>query len=926
MIQPWITFTVAILYLSALFVIASYGDRFFATANAKPKSKPNVYAFSLAVYCTTWTFFGSVGLAATSGLNFLAIYVGPILIITIGFPLVRRIIKLAKSERITSVADFLGARYGKNLRVAAVAAIIAVIGTIPYIALQLKAISSSVDTLLVQFNNGFPTGTASTGDISIIVALLLAVFAILFGTRHADATENQNGLMLAIATESVIKLIAFLCVGIFVTWFMFDGIGDLFSQAADNRQIQEMVSHGFDPGNFLILTFLSLSVFLLLPRQFHVAVVENNSIKELERAQWLFPLYLVAINLFVIPIALGGILTFGMTGNADDYVILLPIREEQRALGLLVFLGGLSAGTAMVVVACVALAIMISNDLVLPSILKTSEARDAAPVRNMERRILNIRRAAIFGVLILAYLYYKVADNSAALASIGLVSFAAIAQLAPSFFGGLFWKNANARGAIWGMVSGFLVWAYCMLAPTLLPVGSSFVSSGPFGLGFARPENLFGLGLEPIANGVIWSLVANTIAFVLGSRSRASDPQEKMQASVFVGYQVPNRRSAGIGNARLQVSELKSMLFRYIGETRVERSLNEYWKHRNRIRDDDLLVDDELLTFSEQLLASSIGASSSRLVHSLLLKRHDDIGDSNLELLDEATRALQFNRDVLQTALDQLEEGITVFDGEYRLASWNTQFRKILNLPPKIGQAGVPLHKIALEIIGVNEIDEFDDAPNQLAEQLIKTGSRWQLRLPVSGDVLEISTSAMPEGGIVITWHNITERVLAAEALREANETLERRVEERTREFEEAKSLADQANASKTRFLAAAGHDILQPLNAARLFSATLLERTRDAKDAETAMNISKSLGSVEEILASILAISRLDAAKPEVNLTSFPLRDVTEQLELEFEPIAKQGGLELRFVHSSKWICSDKAQFRRLLQNLISNALKFTP
>lgn len=323
----------------------------------------------------------------------------------------------------------------------------------------------------------------------------------------------------------------------------------------------------------------------------------------------------------------------------------------------------------MVVVACVALAIMISNDLVLPSILKTSEARDAAPVRNMERRILNIRRAAIFGVLILAYLYYKVADNSAALASIGLVSFAAIAQLAPSFFGGLFWKNANARGAIWGMVSGFLVWAYCMLAPTLLPVGSSFVSSGPFGLGFARPEDLFGLGLEPIANGVIWSLVANTIAFVLGSRSRASDPQEKMQASVFVGYQVPNQRSAGIGNARLQVSELKSMLFRYIGETRVERSLNEYWKHRNRIRDDDLLVDDELLTFSEQLLASSIGASSSRLVHSLLLKRHDDIGDSNLELLDEATRALQFNRDVLQTALDQLEEGITVFDGEYRLAS-----------------------------------------------------------------------------------------------------------------------------------------------------------------------------------------------------------------------------------------------------------------
>ena len=398
MIQPWVTVLVAILYISSLFAVASYGDRVRARMPGYNASKPNIYALSLAVYCTTWTFFGSVGLASTSGLSFLAIYLGPVLVVTAGFPILRRIVKLSKEERITSVADFLGSRYGKNNKVAAVAAIIAVIGTIPYIALQLKAISSSVDTLVIEFHNGFPTGATPFGDITLLVAATLALFAVLFGTRHADATEHQHGLMLAIAMESVIKLIAFLCVGIFVTWFMFDGVGDLVDQAGGNPVVQDIVANGFDAGNFLILTFLSLSVFLLLPRQFHVAVVENNSDSELKRARWLFPLYLVAINLFVIPIAVAGTLRFGIAANADDYVLLLPILEGQRSLGILVFLGGLSAGTAMVIVASVALAIMISNDLVLPLILRSRATFGRADTEDMEGKILNIRRTAIFAV------------------------------------------------------------------------------------------------------------------------------------------------------------------------------------------------------------------------------------------------------------------------------------------------------------------------------------------------------------------------------------------------------------------------------------------------------------------------------------------------------------------------------------------------
>ena len=924
MIHPWITLIVAIFYVLLLFIVASYGDRKIL-GHENNRSKPNIYAFSLAIYCTTWTFFGSVGLAATSGINFLAIYVGPILVITLGFPLMRRVIKLSKEERITSVADFLGSRYGKNIKVAGVAAIIAVIGTIPYIALQLKAISGSVDTLLVNFDNGFPSGSPPFGDISIFVAIALAMFAILFGTRHADATEHQHGLMLAVAMESVIKLIAFLCIGVFVTWFMFDGFGDLFSQAVENENVQKIIDKGFDLGNFLILTFLSLSVFLLLPRQFHVAVVENNSMKELERARWLFPLYLVAINLFVIPIAVAGTIRFGVVANADDYVLLLPLLDEQRVLGLLVFIGGLSAGTAMVIVAAVALAIMISNDLVLPLILRSRAKLGQSEPENMEGNILNIRRTSIFAVLFLAYVYYKAADNSAALASIGLVSFAAIAQLAPAFFGGLFWKGANARGAMLGMTTGFCVWAYCLLLPTLLSADNSFVVNGLFHIELLKPEALFGSSLSPIANGVIWSLTFNSIAFVIASSSRVADPQERMQASLFVTYQAPVARYSNIEQSSVRVTQLKDTLARYIGKKRTDRSFEAYWKSHSLEPNNDGNVDNGILRFSEQLLASAIGASSSRLVHTLLLKRFDENSSSNLELLDEASRALQFNRDVLQTALNQLEQGITVFDGNFRLASWNTQFRNILNLPARMGQAGLPLSEVVREIAHQNQLDKYDKDGEKLGFKLINQSESWQLKLPNTDEILEISTSPMPEGGIVVTWNNITQRVKAAEALKEANETLEGRVEERTRELEQAKLFADQANASKTKFLAAAGHDILQPLNAARLYSATLMERVHENKNAELADNISKSLGSVEEILGSILAISRLDTAKPEISMSKFQLQNITKQLQIEFEPIAKSEGLDLKFVHSSNWIYSDRALLRRLLQNLVSNALKFT-
>lgn len=930
MIQGWAVLGLAFLYLLLLFGVASYGDQ--RRHGRKSSSRPNIYALSLAIYCTTWTFFGSVGLAASSGLSFLAIYLGPIALIVLGFPMIARIIRLSKEERITSTADFLGARYGKSMTVAGVAAIIAVVGTVPYIALQLKAVSSSVSTLISHYSPVPDQEFFALGEISILIAITLAIFTILFGTRHADATEHQDGLMLAVALESAVKLAAFLIVGLYVTYFLFDGVGDLLEQGRSNPQFQQTIARGFDVGNFAILTLLSTLVFLLLPRQFHVTVVENHSEGEFRRARWLFPLYLVLINLFVIPIALAGLIKFGGSVNADDYVLLLPTRHGNDLIAIFAFIGGLSAGAAMVVVACVALAIMISNDLVLPVILRGQASGRVAAQANMEQLILRIRRTAIMVLLFLGYAYYRAADNSQALAAIGLVSFAAIAQLAPAFFGGLFWQDANARGAIAGMACGFMVWAYTLLLPTLLEHEHWLVAQGPLSSGLLRPSALFYLDLSPLANGVFWSLAANTLAFVLVSMTRRPSISEQAQAAVFVSRRRPMALRS-IGEQHTSVGELTSTVGRYLGSRRAERAFETYWRKSGKRPKNSEPVDPALLSYSEQLLASAIGASSSRLVHTLLLKRFDTESTANIKLLDQASEALRYNRGVLQTALDQLDQGITVFDAEFRLAFWNRRFRKLLNLPPSVGQAGLSINEISRQIAQANQLDMQGIDGGTLADRILNEMEPWLLALSQSERITEIRTAPMPGGGIVVSWHDITDRILVSEALREANETLERRVAERTSELlsanqqlERATRAADDANRSKTRFLAAAGHDIMQPLNATRLYASTLAEKLEDTAESRLAANIGKSLESVEDILGAVLAMSRLDSGRQETKFKSFPVQRLIDRMEVEFQPFAQERGVELRFVGSSAWIRSDLALLRRLLRNLVSNAIKYTP
>ena len=770
-------------------------------------------------------------------------------------------------------------------------------------------------------------------DTSFFVSVLLALFAVLFGTRNTDATEHHDGLILAVATESIVKLVAFLAVGLYATFYLFGGLGDLVAQAQESEFVSNTFVGGIEPSRFLIFTLLSFMAFVLLPRQFHVGVVENHSEQELRTARWMFPLYLVLINLFVIPVAIAGMLTFGSSVDGDTYVLALPLENNNLSISLLVFVGGLSAATAMVIVACVALAIMISNNLVLPLFLRL-EGRDrnaGIGLRtDMSDNLLTIRRTAIFLILGLAYAYFQAVGNSAALASIGLLSFAALAQFAPAFFIGLFWRRPTSLGALWGMGVGFATWFYTLFLPTIIGTDALLLVNGPFGIEWLRPQALFGFDAEPLTHGVIFSLLANTLALVLMSYARRPLTIERMQAGIFsMRGKAAHTRPERDGRA-VTVAELKHSVGSYLGRERAKRAFDSYFSTRGDDVNNRELADDDLIAHAEQLLASAIGAASSRLVMSLLLQTHSPTEESTIRLLGDASEALQYNRDLLQTALDQVEQGISVFDAEFRLSSWNRQFRELLNLPADIGQVGTPLSTVCDAISAKLTGDHAD--PKNFIKHLLETRKTSQITMAGSGRIIEIQTNTMPNGGLVISWNDTTEKAKAARALTVANETLERRVQERTEELTrlnadlaKARESAEAANIGKTKFIAAVGHDILQPLNAARLYTSSLVEELSGSSSKELADNVDNALEGVEDILGAVLAISRLDAGALTPNLTVFPISRLLDRLETEFRPIAESKGLTLVVHRNDLSLRSDYSLLRRLLQNLISNAIKYT-
>jgi Na+/proline symporter/signal transduction histidine kinase len=643
-------------YLGLLFAIAYYADE-RADAGRSVIASPYIYSLSLAVYATAWTFYGSVGRAASDGVGFLPIYIGPTMMIALWWIVMRKILRISKQNRITSLADFIASRYGKSALLGGLVTVIAVIGILPYISLQLKAVSNSY-TILVQYPEIImPTRVDAAPmreDTALWVAMILAAFTMAFGTRHLDAAEHHQGMVAAIAFESLVKLLAFLAVGVFVTFGIYDGFGDLFARAAAEPKLLAMmtplggVAGGY--ASWVWLTILSMTAIMFLPRQFQVAVIENVDEKHLSKAIWLFPLYMLAINVFVLPIAFGGLLRFpDGTVDADTFVLTLPMAEKHEWLALLVFIGGLSAATGMVIVETIALSTMACNDLVMPVLLRLSSLR-LNERRDLTGLLLGIRRGAIVLILLLGYLYFKLAGEAYALVSIGLISFAAVAQFAPPILGGIFWKGGTRLGALWGLTAGFAVWSYTLLLPALarsgwLPI--SFLEQGPFGIELLRPLQLFGLsGLDQITHAMIWSMIANIGAYVAVSLSVSQSADEHRQASLFVDVfkQTGEAGGARFWRGTASAPDLYNLLARFFGVARADSAFAEYASARGLGWPDDRLVADaELVHYVEVQLAGAIGAASARVMVASVVKEEALTIDEVREILDEASQVVVYS-------------------------------------------------------------------------------------------------------------------------------------------------------------------------------------------------------------------------------------------------------------------------------------------
>ncbi len=655
MLSGWFVAALASAYLGLLFAVARFGD---ARADAgRSIISANVYALSLAVYCTSWTFYGSVGRATSGGLSFLTIYLGPTLMLMF-VGVIIKMIRISKAQRITSIADFIASRYGKSQFLAGLVTVIAVIGVVPYIALQLKAVAASFDVLFQQSSH---TLLPWWLDSTLLIAAVLALFTILFGTRHLDATERHEGMVAAIAFESVVKLVAFLAVGLFVTYGMFGGLSDLFQRAAASPELHRLVQPDeARAGTWTALILLSGLAIIFLPRQFQIIVVENVDESHLKRAVWLFPLYLLLINIFVLPLALGGLLHFqGQSVNPDVFVLTLPMTREAEALALLVFIGGLSAATGMVIVETIALSTMVCNDLVMPWLLRSTWLK-IEKRQDLSGLLIGIRRVAIALILLLGYIYFRVAGEAYALVGIGLISFAAVAQFAPAMFGGMYWKQGTRAGAISGLLAGFGIWLYTLLLPSFAKsgwIGSGFVEHGLFGIDWLKAQALFGLtGMDEISHSLWWSLLANIGCYVAVSLNSKPDAVEAGQAERFVDVFRHAQRATDTrlwrGNA--SVDALVELLERFLGPLRARQQLAAYAGNRGAGDWRSLPADADFVHFAEAELAGAIGSASARVMVASVAQEEDLGLEEVLDILDEATQVRAYSRE-LETKQGELE-------------------------------------------------------------------------------------------------------------------------------------------------------------------------------------------------------------------------------------------------------------------------------
>jgi len=1036
MISEYGVYVILLAYVGLMYLIAGWGDGL--DLPQKPKLRSWVYGLSLAVYCTSWTFYGAVGTAASKGWDFLPIYLGPFLLFIVGWPLVKKIIQFSKANNVTSVADFIASLYGKSRRIAVLVTVVAVVASIPYIALQLEAITASIEVIST-------SGSESSSNYlirALIVTGLLALFSTAFGTRKFDVTEHHRGLMMVIAFESGLKLLAFMVVGGFVIFFIYSGPADVIQQGS---QLQQVANGPNLSINFMAQTMLSLLVFMCLPRQFHITVVENESRVDLNKARIIFIVYLVIFTLFVIPIAMAGNEFLIDSGRPDLYVLQLPMMFKSDWLTVLVFLGGLAAASGMVIISTIALSTMVSNDLVLPLYLKLKnynlQSKDG-----MKHVVLWSRRISIFVISFTAFVFYVLVHDNVPLAAMGNLSFLLMVQFAPAMLLGMYWQKSNKQAAFVGMLAGVLAWFILVMFPSEMS------------------------GVETADSGIMTSLVQLTShqppLFKLFVVTFLTNVLFHLTYAGFVHWRKGHldnhtwRKEQQLDAESLTVADLKQVVRKLVGINYANQSFANFAQGlKTQIKDTDQ-INTPLIQFTEKLLAGSIGSSSARAVITAMLKSKGLAVNEILDLLDETKQAIKFNRSLTEATLDNISQGVSVVDDNLRLVAWNKQYIDLLDYPDGFIKRGMAIEEV-LRFNARRGLLEAKDVDNEVEKRMIHLRQRHRYhyeRELKSGKFLQIEGNPMPNGGYVTTYNDvshykkaqqdliesqqqiqfytdhspamlaylskdrklrfvnkayeqfigrkrdyligtslsqlfseqelkirkpyldaafngntesfeleittqqgerrfvmgtyvpdknhgkvqgvfvimqdISSRRQAELELQQTKKNLERRVLERTTELSKtnvelaaATRKAESANLSKTKFIADASHDLLQPFNAARLFSSILTEKTHDMDPeiAETVNNLDQSLRSAENMLSALLDIAKFDAGGVKVNVSPFALNKLFKQLATQYQPRAAKKGLKLRVRLPELWVKTDEKLLYRVLQNLTSNAIRYT-
>ena len=936
MLQPWILIFFCLLYIGILFAIAHFGDKqdnqHYLTAY-----RPIIYSLSLAVYCTSWTYYGAVGNASTRGWEFLAIYLGPILMVFFGHHFLKRMARICIENNITTIADFIASRYGKSQKLAVLVTLIALTGTLPYIALQLKAVSTSYEviasnsTAALEFDFALPF----LNDTGMVVAIIMAVFSILFGTRYVNASEHHQGIILAIAFESVVKLFALICVCLFAVYGVFDGPRDILAKATQSQEINDLllspgINKDFLQTAFLSNCLLSAAAIFCLPRQFHVAFVEVEDTEQIRTSRWVFPLYLIVTSIIVIPIAASGLYLFdGKQVNPDMFVLTIPMFAQNDLMTLLVFIGGFSAATSMVIIAVITLSTMICNDIVMPILFKVSafKLKDRKDITTI---LLTIRRLAIVTILVFSYFYYRYISAYTALSSIGLIAFVAAIQFAPAIIGGVYWKNATRRGATLGLIAGFLIWFYTLFLPALANTGwfsSAFIEQGLWGIEYLKPYALFGFDqYNPISHALIMSLTANIACYIYFSLSRKTDLIERIQAAKFT--QTSNQKSSMDGLpwwSSVAVGELRILAEKFIGEEPTRIAFSKYTQQADKEFIASEKADKQMIEFTESLLSGAIGAASARLMIGSVIRDKDLPIEDVFSIVDEASQAVHFNQELLNNTIEHIDQGICVTDENQQIIAWNSRFLEIYNYPKDLIKVGRPIVEVILHNEKSSQIN-----PGQMRVEIEQRLSDMQqgnphsyLRYRKDGSVIHIQGKPMPNVGYVTSLTDVTELKRAEKELLKTNENLEKIVAGRTLELSKVNQELEQAITSKNRFLTAVNHDVMQPLNAARLFTSALAQQT-DNENGLTG-KINNSIRSAEQIIHTLLDVSKLDSGAIKTQITTFNMNKVLETLHEEFSVIAAQRNINLKLMFTSLSTSSDEHLVRRILQNFISNALRHT-